>query len=67
MSGERGGDQFESNDGAGNTSPGTFVQETISINQFSGQTIYLKFDAISGYGPDLYLDDVGIKHHYSTR
>ncbi len=54
------GDQFESSDGAGNTTPGTFIQETINIDQYSGQTIYVKFDGISGYGPDLYLDDVGI-------
>ncbi len=54
------GDQFESGDGAGNTAPGTFVQETINIDTYSGQTIYVKFDGISGYGPNLYLDDVSV-------
>ncbi len=51
---------FESNDGAQSTAPGTFVQETVNIDAYSGQTIYLKFDGISGYGPNLYLDDVGV-------
>ncbi len=53
-------DTFESNDGAANTAPGSFVQETVNLDAFAGQTIYVKFDGISGYGPDFYLDNIGI-------
>ncbi len=56
----RAGDQFDSQDGAQSTAPGTFIQETVNINAFSGQTIYLKFHGVSGYGPNCYVDDVGI-------
>ena len=56
----KGDSDFESNDGATNTSPGSYVQETVHLDAFSGQTVYVKFDAISGYGPDLFVDDIGI-------
>ncbi len=53
-------DTFESNDGADDTSPGSFIQETVNLDAFAGQTIYVKFDAISGYGPDLFIDNIGV-------
>jgi hypothetical protein len=54
------GTAFESADGAGNTSPGTFVTEIVSLSAYANTTFMLQFDGISGYGPDLYLDNVNI-------
>ncbi len=53
-------EQLHSNDGADNLSPGTFVWETISLDQYSGQTIYLKFEGVYGAGPRLYIDDISV-------
>jgi hypothetical protein len=55
------GTEFESGDGAGSTTPGTFVTANVDLPAgYTNQAFFLKFDAISGYGPDLYLDDVTI-------
>jgi hypothetical protein len=52
------GAEFESNDGAGNTTPGTFVStDFISLSSF-GDQIKVKFFGYSGYGPNCYIDNV---------
>jgi M6 family metalloprotease-like protein len=52
---------FDSADGAGNTTPGSFVTAEVSLPAGHNTTsFYIKFDAISGYGPDLFIDDVSI-------
>ncbi|MEZ5082626.1 MAG: carboxypeptidase regulatory-like domain-containing protein [Bacteroidales bacterium] len=54
------GTDFNSNDGAGNTTPGTFVSsEIIPLSPFSG-TIKVRFIGHSGYGPDCFVDNVNI-------
>ncbi len=58
------GVDLDSNDGAGNTSPGDFSTiENISLNDYTGQTVEIRFYALSGYGPNLYVDNVYV---YST-
>ncbi len=52
------GDTFESNDGAGNTSAGSFITETVALHSYANTVFMLKFDAISGYGPDLFIDNL---------
>lgn len=52
------GAELNSNDGAGNTSPGTYISESIDLSSYAGNIIYIKFNGISGYGPNLYLDNV---------
>ncbi|MCK4311344.1 MAG: hypothetical protein KAW88_01265 [Candidatus Cloacimonetes bacterium] len=55
------GSELDSEDGATNTTPGTFVSsEEIDLSGF-GSEILIQFNAISGYGPDLFVDDVEIK------
>jgi hypothetical protein len=52
------GAEFESNDGAGNTTPGTFVSsDFISLSSFEDQ-IKVRFFGYSGYGPNCYIDNV---------
>ncbi len=54
------GADFNSNDGAGNTAPGTFVSsEIIPLSQF-GSPIKVRFFGHSGYGPDVFIDNVNI-------
>lgn len=56
------GTEFESNDGATSTTPGSFITADVTLP--AGHAIgsfFLKFDAISGYGPDAYLDDVSVQ------
>ena len=54
------GTDFESNDGAGNTTPGSFVSsEIIALSPFSG-TIKVRFIGHSGYGPNCYIDNVNV-------
>jgi hypothetical protein len=53
-----GGIEFESNDGAGNTNPGTFVTtDLLDISSF-GDQILIRFFGYSGYGPDVYIDNL---------
>ncbi|MDZ4121182.1 MAG: choice-of-anchor D domain-containing protein, partial [Candidatus Cloacimonadaceae bacterium] len=57
----RTGTEFNSNDGAGNTTPGTFATAEVDLPAgHTNQAFFIRFDAISGYGPNLYLDDVSI-------
>ncbi|MCF8297939.1 MAG: right-handed parallel beta-helix repeat-containing protein [Saprospiraceae bacterium] len=53
------GQELSTNDGAGNTSAGSFEATNVNIPQsFIGQNILVKFDGISDYGPNLYIDNV---------
>ena len=54
------GSDLESNDGATNTTPGSFVtSDNINLSSF-GSNIMIRFNFISGYGPDCFLDNVQI-------
>ncbi|MDZ4122160.1 MAG: choice-of-anchor D domain-containing protein, partial [Candidatus Cloacimonadaceae bacterium] len=55
----KGGMDLNSNDGAGNTTPGTGIEETIIIlEEHTRDPFYIRFFAYSGYGPDLFIDNV---------
>jgi hypothetical protein len=55
------GPDLNSNDGAANTAPGTGVIESISIpSSYNNTTFWIRFYAYSGYGPDLFIDNVVI-------
>jgi hypothetical protein len=55
------GEDLESNDGASNVQPGSFVEEIVDITAFKTDgAVRVKFLASSGFGPDLFIDDVGI-------
>ncbi len=58
----KGGANLESNDGAGNTTPGSMVTETIILapGTYTGNDIQIRFVANSGYGPDLFVDNLVI-------
>ena len=49
-----------SNDGAGNTSPGSFVTETIILDSatYTNKTIQIRFIGVSDWGPDFFVDNV---------
>jgi len=53
----RTGSAFESNDGAGNTTPGTFVNVLLDLRAYSGLA-RIRFHAYSGYGPNMYIDNI---------
>jgi hypothetical protein len=59
----KGGSDLESNDGAGNTTPGSMVTETILLDPatYTGQDVQVRFVATSGYGPDLFVDNLIIE------
>ena len=55
------GAAFNSNDGAGNTTPGSFIWDTVALNPaWVGQTIELQLFANSGFGPSAFLDSVSV-------
>lgn len=55
------GADLNSNDGAGNTTPGSFVEELVDISAYNTKGIvHIRFHGISGYGPDLFIDDVTV-------
>lgn len=54
------GADFESNDGSSSMDPGSYVTETISLDEFAGQTVQLKFTGISGWGKAFFLDNIQI-------
>jgi hypothetical protein len=55
------GEDLNSNDGAGNTAPGSFVEEMVDISAFKTEGfVMVRFHAISGFGPDLFIDDIRI-------
>ena len=57
------GPGLESNDGAGNTVPGSFKEEIINLDSatYVGQNVLLRFVGVSDYGPDLFVDNVNIE------
>ena len=59
----KGGSDLESNDGAGNTTPGSMITETILLDPatYTGQDVQVRFVATSGYGPDLFVDNLIIE------
>ena len=57
---QKSGIELFSNDGALDVSPGSFVQESIDLTPFENNVAYLKFSGISGYGYNLYIDDVSV-------
>ncbi|HPG73414.1 MAG TPA: T9SS type A sorting domain-containing protein, partial [Bacteroidales bacterium] len=57
---ELSGPLFNSNDGAGNTMPGTYTTSgQINLSSFD-DIIQFRFNFISGYGPDVFIDKVTI-------
>ena len=55
------GADLNSNDGATNTAPGTGVVEIVNIPaDYANTTFWIRFYAYSGYGPDLFIDNVVI-------
>ena len=55
--------QFNSNDGAGNTNPGSFKTESIILdsNKYKNKNIMVRFQAFTDFGPDLFIDNVIIE------
>ncbi|MBN2830492.1 MAG: hypothetical protein JXR56_09260, partial [Candidatus Cloacimonetes bacterium] len=51
---------FESADGAGPTNPGSFINEVVGLGAYANTTFILKFNGISGYGPNLYIDNLSV-------
>ena len=57
----KGGSDLESNDGATNTSPGSFTSsDDLDLSSF-GNILQVRFNFISGYGPNCYIDNINIK------
>jgi len=55
------GADLNSNDGATNTAPGTGVVEIVNIPaDYANTTFWIRFYAYSGWGPDLFIDNVVI-------
>jgi hypothetical protein len=52
------GVQLNSNDGATSTAPGTFVNASIDLSSYAGSIIYIKFDGVTAYGPNVFVDNV---------
>nr|HPR58582.1 fibronectin type III domain-containing protein [Bacteroidales bacterium] len=56
------GTDLNSNDGATSTAPGTFVEERLDLSMYNTKSeIMIQFHAISGYGPDLFIDNIIIE------
>jgi hypothetical protein len=57
------GPSFDS-PGAGNTTPSAdadFITETISLDpSYTGSTVEFRFDLVSDYGPDVFIDDFSV-------
>ena len=57
----KGSTDLNSNDGAGSTAPGTFVSSgPIDLSSF-GTDLIIRFLGTSGWGPDLFVDNVTVK------
>ena len=55
------GTDLASNDGAFSTSPGSFITTEILLPATTvGNDIIIKFDGISDYGPDFFLDEIRV-------
>lgn len=55
------GVDLNSADGATSTAPGTGVTETVNIPLAANTTFYIRFAGNSGYGPDLFIDNVIVR------
>ncbi|MDZ7845858.1 MAG: fibronectin type III domain-containing protein [Owenweeksia sp.] len=49
---------------AGNTSPGTFVEEDVILNpaKYTGTDVVIEFIGVSDWGPNLYLNDIYVEN-----
>jgi hypothetical protein len=56
---------FNSNDGASDSGPGTGVQESLDLTRYAGQTIIFLFRGASGYGPCWFVDNFNV-HYVDT-
>ncbi|MEA3445346.1 MAG: CARDB domain-containing protein [Bacteroidota bacterium] len=54
------GIELYSNDGALDVSPGTFIQETVDLTAYENDVVNIKFNGVTGYGYNLYVDDVSV-------
>jgi hypothetical protein len=54
------GADLNSNDGAGNTTPGTFVSSGIINLTAFGNNLLIQFYGHSGYGPDCFVDNFSV-------
>ena len=56
----RAGADLASNDGAGYTSPGSFVTDTVLLDPatYTGQSVQFRFNATSDDGPDLFVTNL---------
>ena len=57
----KGGADLDSGDGAGNTEPGSFVSSGYLDLSSYGNSLLIRFFATSGYGPDLFVDNVVVQ------
>ncbi len=55
------GTDFNSDDGATTSNPGTFVSSGIIDLSFFGTALLIKFNGISGYGPHVFIDNVTVR------
>ena len=58
---EKSGEELNSNDGATNTLPGNFVNEIIDLSNYLNNVIHIKFEGVSGWGPNLFLDNISVQ------
>ncbi len=64
----KGAANLNSNDGAANTAPGTFVLDSADLASFAGSNaVIIRFQAHSGYGPDLFIDSVMVYDKVTTK
>jgi hypothetical protein len=55
------GPAFNSNDGAGNTTPGSFVWDTVALDpSWIGQNIEIQLFGTSGFGPSAFIDSLSV-------
>ncbi|MGB1039900.1 MAG: T9SS type A sorting domain-containing protein [Flavobacteriales bacterium] len=59
----KGGSRLESSDGATSTLPGTYKEEIINLDSatYMNKNVLVRFVAYTGFGPDLFIDDVHIE------
>jgi len=58
--GPTGPDAFDSQDGANTGAPGTFVTRELDISAWIGSTVEIRFYGWSGFGPDLFIDNITV-------
>ncbi len=52
---------LDSKDGALDETPGTYIPTSLNLKEFAGKpNVVIRFNGITGYGPDLFIDDVSI-------